>query len=312
MALQAGAARSMAAQSIHDSVSFLLERLPGCLHLLMLTRADPPLGLARLRARGQLMEIRAADLRFTPGESADFLGTTMQLSLSDGDVLQIGTRTEGWIAGLQLAALALKREVDPGQFMAAFTGSHRFVLDFLSEEVISRQPSDVQDFLLHTAVLDRLSGPLCDAVAGRSGSAEMLLRLEREDLFLVPCDSQGCWYRYHHLFADVLRARLRQVHSELEQALHRRAAEWYEQSHLVREAIPHAVSAGDADRAARLLEQWAPTLLGAGTVVQGHPLCNCDANRHVLITVPKPPMAWPLRRERAWLTRRCPSSVYGG
>ncbi len=255
---------AISAQPIHDSVSFVLEHLPGSLHLVILTRADPPLGLARLRARGQLVEIRAADLRFTPVETAEFLRTTMQLSLSDSEVLQIGTRTEGWAAGLQLAALSLKREAHPGQFIAAFTGSHRFVLDFLSEEVISRQPTAVQEFLLYTSVLDRLTGPLCDAVTNRLGSAEMLARLEREDLFLVPIDPQGVWFRYHHLFADVLRARLRQVHPDLEKVLHGRAAEWYERNGFIREAIPHAAAAGDADRAARLLERWAPDLLGGG------------------------------------------------
>ena len=199
------------APEVHEAVAFLLDHLPDHLHLVIATRSDPPLPLARLRSRGQLTELRAADLRFTPAEALEFLNQVMGLDLTAADVDALEERTEGWIAGLQLAALSLRGIPERGEvagFIEAFTGSNRFVIDYLADEVLARQPAQVRDFLLGTAVLDRLTGPLCDAVTGGTDGARMLEDLERGNLFLVPLDTERSWYRYHHLFADVLRARL--------------------------------------------------------------------------------------------------------
>ena len=194
------------ARSVDDALAFLLEHLPPQMHLVIATREDPNLPLARWRARGQLTELRAADLRFTAAEAATFLNQAMGLDLSEDDITALENRTEGWIAGLQMAALSMQGRPDTAGFIQAFTGSHRFVLDYLLEEVLQRQPERVHGFLLHTAILDGLCGPLCDAVTGREDGAEMLGVLERGNLFIVPLDDQRRWYRYHHLFADVLRA----------------------------------------------------------------------------------------------------------
>ncbi|MDQ1657363.1 MAG: hypothetical protein QOD41_2446, partial [Cryptosporangiaceae bacterium] len=251
------------ATDVHDAVTFLLDHLPDHLHLVMATRADPPLPLARLRSRGQLTELRASDLRFTPGEAQEFLNRVMGLALTVSDVQALEARTEGWIAGLQLAALSLRdmpKRGDVDGFIAAFTGSNRFVIDYLADEVLARQPTDVRDFLLSTAVLDRLTGPLCDAVTGRADGTRMLEALERGNLFIVPLDDHRSWYRYHHLFADVLRARLLGEQPGLLLSLHRRASGWYAAQGLVADAVRHAIAAEDFGRAAFLMEEALPEL----------------------------------------------------
>ncbi|MDT5028809.1 MAG: hypothetical protein QOE61_5235, partial [Micromonosporaceae bacterium] len=249
------------ATDVHDAVTFLLDHLPDHLHLLMATRSDPPLPPARLRSRGQLTELRAADLRFTPAEAQEFLNRVMGLDLTASDVQALEERTEGWIAGLQLAALSLRGIPERGDidgFIEAFTGSNRFVIDYLADEVLARQPTQVRDFLLRTAILDRLTGPLCDLVTGRADSTRTLEDLERRNLFLVPLDDRRSWYRYHHLFADVLRARLLAEQPDLVPSLHRRASDWYAAHDLVADAVRHAVAAEDFGRAAYLMEEALP------------------------------------------------------
>jgi LuxR family transcriptional regulator, maltose regulon positive regulatory protein len=196
------------AQHVHRSVEFLLEHLPGSLRLVVASRSDPPLPLARLRARGQSAELRAADLRFTPAEAAQLMAASTGLDLPEDVVAALGERTEGWVAGLQLAALSLQGRRDVEGFVAEFSGSHRYVLDYLTEEVLDRQPPDIRTFLLETSVLDRLSGALCDAVLERRDSQLLLESVERANLFLLPLDDERRWWRYHHLFADLLRSRL--------------------------------------------------------------------------------------------------------
>ena len=207
------------------------------------SRADPALPLARLRARGELVEIRAADLRFTPDEAAAYLNEVMGLALTARDVAALEGRTEGWIAALQLAALSMQGRDDVAGFIAGFAGDDRYIVDYLVEEVLQRQPEHVRSFLLQTSILDRLSGPLCDAVTGQDGGKAMLEALDRGNLFLVPLDDRRQWYRYHHLFADVLRARLLDEQPDLVPDLHRRASAWYEQQ---RRAVR-----GDPPRAGR-------------------------------------------------------------
>ena len=249
-------------QPVDEAVTFLLEHLPPRMHLVIATREDPRLPLARLRARGQLTELRAADLRFAPAEAAEFLRRTTGLDLSAEDVEALETRTEGWIAGLQMAAIAL-RGVTPvpgtgtADFIRSFTGSHRFVLDYLLEEVLRHEPAEVQAFLLHTSILDRLCGPLCDAVLGApAGSGEQTLQaIERANLFIVPLDDERRWYRYHHLFADLLRKQLGQHLSPGEiTELHVKASEWCEHNGQLPEAFRHATVAGDIERAGRLVD----------------------------------------------------------
>jgi LuxR family maltose regulon positive regulatory protein len=193
---------------VDQALTFLVEHQPPRMHLVIATREDPPLPLARLRVRGQLTEMRLADLRFTPAEAAEFLNRMMGLKLSADDIAALETRTEGWIAGLQLAALSMQGRSDAASFIQAFTGSHRFVLDYLVEEVLERQPERVRSFLLQTSILDRLSSSLCNAITGLEDCKAMLEALERGNLFIVPLDDQRQWYRYHHLFADVLQAHL--------------------------------------------------------------------------------------------------------
>ena len=208
-----------------------------------------------LRAQGRLTELRAADLRFTPDEAAAFLNQVMDLHLSASDIAALEARTEGWIAGLQLAALSMQGRADSAAFVEAFTGSHRFVLDYLMEEVLQRQPEPVRRFLLQTSILDRLCGSLCDAVTEHAGGRSLLETLERGNLFVVPLDDQRQWYRYHHLFADVLHARLIDEQADGVSELHRRASAWFEQNDLPAEAIQHALLAKDFERAAALLER---------------------------------------------------------
>ena len=245
------------ARPVDDALAFLVEHLPPQLHLVIATREDPALPLARLRARGQLTELRATDLRFTPSEAAEFLNQVMGLDLTADDIAALETRTEGWIAGLQLAAISLQGRDDAAGFIASFAGSHHFVLDYLVEEVLQRQPEPVQAFLLRTSILDRLCGPLCDAVLldASAPGQETLEYLERANLFIVPLDDERRWYRYHHLFAELLRQRLGQnVTPGDAAALHIRASQWYEDHHLEMEAFQHAAAANDVDRAERLME----------------------------------------------------------
>ncbi len=248
---------SVESKQVDQAVSFLIEHQPQQLHLLIASREDPSLPLSRLRARGQLTELRASDLRFSPSEAAEFLNLTMGLHLSDGDVIALEARTEGWIAGLQMAAISMHGLRDTTSFIQSFTGSHRFVLDYLLEEVIQRQSPAVQTFLVHTSILERLSAPLCDAVLGApSGSSVEILRtIERANLFIIPLDNERIWYRYHHLFCDLLRKRLGLSSSAEEIAsLHIIASEWYENNGLILEAFKHAAASKDIERAERLME----------------------------------------------------------
>ncbi len=249
---------SVESKQVDQAVNFLIEHLPPQMHLLIASREDPSLPLARLRARGQLTELRATDLRFSPAEAADFLNQVMRLSLSSEEVAALETRTEGWIAGLQMAALSMRGLLETGDFIRSFTGSHRFVLDYLMEEVLERQREEVQAFLLRTSILDRLCGPLCDALLSGSSAfgQQTLEHLEHANLFIVPLDSDRCWYRYHHLFGDLLRKRLEQkLTSEGIAGLHIQASEWYEKNGLVLDAFKHAAAANDIERAERLMER---------------------------------------------------------
>ncbi len=246
---------------VHESVAFLLENLAPGLHLVVSSRADPPLPLPRLRARGQLAELRAAELRFTTEEAAALLGAAAGPGLPGTAVAALTARTEGWAAGLQLAALSLWGQADPAGFVAEFTGSHRFVLDYLTDEVLHGQTGQVRAFLLETSVLERLSGELCDAVTGRAGSQAMLHHIERAGLFLVPLDEVRGWWRYHHLFADLLRARLEREQPGRVQELHRAAAAWSDEHDLGDDAVRHALAAGDAAWAAQLVERHVDALL---------------------------------------------------
>jgi LuxR family transcriptional regulator, maltose regulon positive regulatory protein len=252
------------AKPVHESVGLLLGHLPPQLRLVVASRSDPPLPLARLRARGQLTELRERDLRFTTEEAAAVLHAALGNRLPQAAVAALTARTEGWAAGLQLAALSLRDHADPAGFVASFTGSHRYVLDYLTEEVLARQPDEVVRFLLETSVLQRLSGPLCDAVTGRSDNQELLEQVERANLFLVPLDEQRRWWRYHHLFADLLQARLQQEQPERPPQLHRAAAVWCQQHGLVDQAVHHALAAGDAAWAASLVDRHAQALLERG------------------------------------------------
>jgi LuxR family maltose regulon positive regulatory protein len=248
------------AKPVDDALTFLLEHLPPRMHLVIATREDPQLPLARLRARGQLSELRAADLRFTSSEAAEFLTQVMGLYLSPEEIAALETRTEGWIAGLQLAALSMRGREDVPRFIRAFAGDNRYILDYLVEEVLQLQPERIRSFLLQTSILDRLSGPLCDAVTGQQEGNVLLETLERGNLFVVPLDDKRHWYRYHHLFADVLFAHLMQEQPAQVPTLHRRASEWYEQNGLPADAIRHALAAEDFERAADLVELVAPAM----------------------------------------------------
>ncbi len=252
------------AQAIHHTLTSLLNYLPPQTHFVVTTRADPPWPLSRLRAQGQLTELRATDLRFTLAEAETFLNQVMYLNLSAENLLTLETRTEGWVAGLQLFALSLRGR-DQDTWSAALTGRHRDIADYLAEEVMPRQPEPVQSFLAQTAILDRLNGDLCDAVTGQSDSQAMLTSLERANLFLIPLDDERCWYRYHHLFGDFLDYYLQRRYSETEIIkLNDRASLWYEENGFILEAIHHAFRANDWARTARLVEQVAPTLSANG------------------------------------------------
>ncbi|HEX6551485.1 MAG TPA: LuxR C-terminal-related transcriptional regulator, partial [Ktedonobacteraceae bacterium] len=252
------------AETIHRGMTFLLEHLPPQMRLVLATRADPPLPLARLRAQGQLTEVRTADLRFNTAEASAFLQTLTGLELSSEAIATLYHHTEGWIVGLQLAGLSLQGRDDVAGFLTAFSGNHRYVLDYLSEEVLWRQPAEVQSFLLSTCILERLSGPLCDAVRGQEGSQALLEALERANLFVVALDDERGWYRYHHLFADVLRSQLQHIEPTLPPQLHQRASAWYEQHDLPVEAVQHALAVPDAELAARLIEAGSAAAFSQG------------------------------------------------
>jgi LuxR family maltose regulon positive regulatory protein len=296
----------IAAPAIHQALSFLIEHLPPRLHLVIATRSDPPLPLTRLRARGELTELRATDLRFSAEEAAAFLMGSMGLPLTTHDLAALETRTEGWIAGLQLAALAMRDRTNLAEFINAFTGSNRFVVDYLASEVLESLPAQLQTFVFQTAILDRLCGPLCDAVIGDWGlgtrdrasdsqspisnpQSQMLLEeLDRTNLFIVPLDDERKWYRYHHLFAEVAQGRLLAQSGAIAVAmLHRRASAWYEGAGFVAEAVQHALAAHDWERAIRVIEQS-----GYVGIVRG----QLQTVRGWLNTLPD-----DLVRSRAWL-----------
>ncbi len=249
------------AAPIHTALGFLLEHLPAGVHLIMAARADPPLPLARLRGRGQLVELREADLRFTPAEAGDFLAQTMGFRLGKELVAKLTTRTEGWIAGLQLAAVSMKGREDTQAFVEAFSGTHEYIVDYLAEEVLKRQSEATRSFLLQTSILDRLNGPLCAAVAERDDAQAILERLWEKHLFLLSLDDERRWYRYHNLFADMLRKRLTQERAQIIPSLHARAAAWYERNGQVSEAIDHALQAEDYDHAIAMVERVAQETL---------------------------------------------------
>jgi LuxR family transcriptional regulator, maltose regulon positive regulatory protein len=239
---------------IDQALTFLLDHIPTQMHLVITSREDPNLPLARLRARGQLTELRAADLRFTPAEAAEFLNRVMSLNLSAEDIATLETRTEGWIAGLQLAALSMRGLEDVHGFIRAFAGDNRYIVDYLVEEVLQRQSERVRSFLLQTSILDRLSGPLCDAVTGQEEGIVLLETLERGNLFVLPLDDKRHWFRYHRLFADVLYKHLMEDQPDRVSTLHQRASEWYEHNDLEIQAFQHATAANDVERAERLME----------------------------------------------------------
>jgi LuxR family maltose regulon positive regulatory protein len=249
------------AKAIHDGIAFLLDHMPPHMHLVMTSRADPPLPLARLRGRGDLTEVRAADLRFTPEEAAAFLKQATDLDLSAENLSTLEAKTEGWIAGLQLAALSMRGREDVDGFVNSLAGDDRYIVDYLVEEVLERQPASVRRFLLQTSVLDRLNGSLCDAVTEDHDGRTTLEKLERGNVFVIPLDDRRQWYRYHHLFAHVLRARLPDELPGEVAVLHRRASDWYEQDGKSPDAIRHALAAGEFERAAGLIEAVAEATL---------------------------------------------------
>ena len=238
---------------IHDGVAYLLDHLPPNMHVIVASRSDPPFPLARLRGRGDVIELRAADLRFTPEEATAFFSEMAFLRLSESDVAALEVRTEGWIAGLQLAALSLQGRPDVSAFINAFAGDDHYIVDYLMEEVLHQQPDHIRQFLLETSVLDRLCGSLCNALTGRDDGKTVLDSLNRTNLFVVPLDDKRIWFRYHHLFADVLRARLLDEYAESLPLLRIRAAHWFEANGMATEAIEHAVAGGDFEMVARLL-----------------------------------------------------------
>ena len=248
------------APQVLSGIEFLIDHLPANAHLVLATRADPALPLARLRVRGDLVEVRAADLRFSPAEAAAYLTDVVGLALTASDIAALEARTEGWIAAIQLAGLSMQGRDDISGFIAGFAGDDRYVVDYLMEEVLRRQPEDVRSFLLETSILARMTGPLCDAVTNRSRGNATLEALERGNLFLVPLDDRRRWYRYHHLFGDVLLARLLDERADEVPALHRRASDWFELHGERPEAIRHAMAGGDVARAADLIELAMPAM----------------------------------------------------
>ena len=252
--------------AVHNHLNFLVEYLPGNLHLLIMSRSDPPLPLARLRARGQVVELRADDLRFTKSEAIQFLDEVMELHLIEKDVEILGKRTEGWIAGLQMAALSLRGRQDPHNFIQRFAGTDRFIMDFMIEEVLAHESQKVESFLLQTSFLTRFCSSLCDVVTNTSKSQEMLEYLEKSNLFVIPLDNERQWYRYHHLFADLLQARFNHSNSEQAAALRSSAAMWCDRQELAYEAVDYALGAHNFTLAADLIDKYYPLLLSKGEV----------------------------------------------
>lgn len=248
-------------QSIHNELVFLIENLPGNLHLILITRSDPPVPMARLRGLGQLVEIREAHLRFSETEALEFFRKMTGLALDDRDVYALQKRTEGWIVGLQLAGLAVQGRQDIESFVQSFTGEHHFIIDYLTEEVLVRQPEETQNFLIRTCILDRMCASLCDAVTGGTNSEQMLQLLNQANLFVIALDDERHWYRYHRLFSDLLQRRLQRSHPDMLPDLHRRASLWYEQQDFLAPAIEHALAAQDDERAATLIEKTVETTL---------------------------------------------------
>jgi len=293
---------------VHESLTFLLDQLPPYIHLVVSSRSDPPWPLARLRAQGEMVELRARDLRFTLAEATAFLNDWMGLDLSDEEIAALESHTEGWVAGLQLAAISMQGR-NPNAFIRAFRGSHRFILDYLIEEVLDRQGADRQAFLLQTAILERMAAPLCDALLDTPppSSQQALAYLESHNLFLVSLDDERRWYRYHHLFAELLRTQLEQRSPDLVPLLHRRASAWYEQQGLIAEAVSHALAVQDMERVARLLDRNALAVVNHGEsatllrwlgelpaeVVQTHPWL-CVAHAWTLVYAGQLPAAAPL------------------
>ncbi|MCP4623829.1 MAG: hypothetical protein GY850_09895, partial [bacterium] len=251
-------------EAIHGIVAYLLEYLPDEKNLVISTRADPPLPLARLRVNKEMMELRAAELCFSEAEIALFINQTLGLNVSSQDISRLGSRTEGWIAGLQMAGLSMQGRDDIPAFIESFAGDDRHIVDYLAEEVLNRQSEEIQTFLLQTSILKQLSEPLCDLVVDVNGSQGILNELEQANLFIVPLDNKRHWYRYHHLFSDLLRQRLQQADAGLVSELHTRASKWYEKNSLRNEAVEHAISAGDYKRAAYLIGEYTESLFKSG------------------------------------------------
>ena len=251
---------------IHEQVAFLLDHLPPQMHLVLMTREDPLLPISRLRVRGHLMEIRQDDLRFTAQEAETFLHSIMELELSPEEMAALERRTEGWIAGLQLAALSMRGQKDAQAFIREFTGSNRYILDYLIDEVFTQQPAETQEFLLKTSILERLSGPLCDAISGHENSSDLLQVLEQANLFIIPLDQNREWYRYHHLFGDLLRYQLRALDVQVETELNQRACQWYAGEGFLTDAIHHALAGKDWGTAARLIDQASEEMLRLGEI----------------------------------------------
>jgi len=246
---------------INETLAFLLDNLPPKMHLILSCRADPTIPLARLRSSGQMTEIRSVDLRFTTDEADAFLNDVMGLGLSTEEIIALDQRVEGWIAGLQMAALSMRGRKDVSGFIKSFSGSHRFVLDYLVEEVLNQQSSDIREFLLMTSILERMTAPLCNAVADRDDSQEVLTQLSRDNLFLIHLDDDRRWHRYHHLFADLLRSRVEQTQPDMLPVLHHRASDWYESAELVEEAVTHAMAGEAYERATSLVEKNAMQMI---------------------------------------------------
>jgi ATP/maltotriose-dependent transcriptional regulator MalT len=249
---------------IHEGLAYLVERLPESLHVVVASREDPPLPLGRLRARGELAELRAGELRFSDEDTTTFLNGVLELDLSGADIERLQARTEGWPAALYLAALSLRGEADPSGVIDAFAGDDRYLVDYLTGELLARQPPELRSFLLHTSILRRLCGPLCDAVANRAGSTEVLEELERSNLLLIPLDSKREWYRYHPLFADLLKHELARTEADVMPLLHDRASGWYRKTGLIVEAANHATAAGDIEAAVELVGRYYSLFLGQG------------------------------------------------
>lgn len=254
-------------QDVHESLSFLVEHAPPKFHLVILSRTDPPLPLALLRGRGQFQELRLEDLSFSDEEATAYLNDRLSLALPDGDIATLNSKIEGWAAGLQMAGISLQGKADPSRFIQTFSGSNRYILDYLTDEILDQQPAEVQDFLLHTSILERLSAPLCEAVTDGSGNAHTMLKyLEKNNLFLIPMDQERLWYRYHHLFAEILRLKLTKKSPDMVPILHKRAAVWYEANGWIEEAISCFQTMNDKQEVARLIEQNALRMIKQGSV----------------------------------------------